>query len=91
MKMQALYVNAGWDFDTVWSICQNTDYPRLQWQILAADFVCPDGVGMEDVALFSRYWLRSNCGDCGGADLDGNGAVTLPDLLLFSDQWLGGR
>jgi len=91
MKTSALYATAGWDLVRVWSICPGGNYPRLRWQLLAADFVCPDGVGMEDMAYLSGYWLRQDCGDCGGADLSGDGAVTVSDLLLFAEQWLAGR
>jgi hypothetical protein len=23
---------AGWDFDTIWTICEGKDYPRLGWE-----------------------------------------------------------
>ena len=91
MKTRILYTTAGWNLDGVWSMCQNGLYPRLRFQLLAADFICPDGVGIEDFAFLSRYWMRQDCGDCGGVDLDGDGNVTLSDLLLFTDLWLGGR
>lgn len=116
MKTLTLYVEAGWDFDHVWSICQEIEYPKLKWQILPGDFACPQGVSMEDFAflsdcwlspvrltgdltendrvafedflILSRYWLLHECGDCGYADLNGDGAVELDDLLMMSEQWL---
>lgn len=91
MKTQTLYADAGWDFDQVWASFQGGHYPHLQWQLLAADFVMPEGVGLEDFSLLSRNWLRQECGDCEGVDLDGDSIVALSDLLSFSDQWLGGR
>lgn len=91
MKTQILYNNAGWDFDQVWASFQDGHYPHLQWQLWAADFVIPEGVGLEDFSLLSRNWLRHDCGDCEGVDLDGDSIVALSDLLLFSEQWLGGR
>jgi hypothetical protein len=30
MKQKASF--AGWDFETVWSICEGKDYPRLRWE-----------------------------------------------------------
>jgi len=30
MRDRATFV--GWDFETVWSICEGRDYPRLQWE-----------------------------------------------------------
>ncbi|MEA3443688.1 MAG: GLUG motif-containing protein, partial [Bacteroidota bacterium] len=34
MKTQSTFTNAGWDFNTIWSINSpnNSDYPYLQWQ-----------------------------------------------------------
>ncbi|MHC5001233.1 MAG: dockerin type I domain-containing protein [Planctomycetota bacterium] len=35
-----------------------------------------------------QYWLTVDCGDCGGADISGDGSVGLDDMLLCSEQWL---
>ena len=32
MKNRQIYVDAGWDFDTVWEMDPTTGYPRLQWE-----------------------------------------------------------
>lgn len=40
--------------------------------------------------IISQYWLQSDCGLCGGADVTGEGAVNLADLALFIDNWLSG-
>jgi len=45
--------NFGWDFESVWSICQGRDYPRLRWEGIK----CGAGRGRERVLL-----LRRGCG-----------------------------
>ncbi len=84
MQTQELYVEAGWDFDNVWSICEGIGYPRLQWQIPETDFVCPAGTGMEDLAAFSRCWLAviQPVGD-----LTGDGTVGYADFAILSRFW----
>jgi len=72
-------------------ICDGTNYPRLQCQILPADFLCPDGVDFLDYAYFSYYWLNENCAvlnDCEGADFDLSVCVDSNDLKTFTDSWL---
>jgi hypothetical protein len=32
MQKAQIYKQAGWDFVTVWSICEGKDYPRLRWE-----------------------------------------------------------
>jgi hypothetical protein len=32
MRMADTFLNAGWDFDKTWMICEGKDYPRLQWE-----------------------------------------------------------
>lgn len=91
MKTLTSFTNAGWNFFDLWAICEGTNYPRLKWQILSADRVCPDGVAMEDLAHFARRWMMTNCalpGACSGADLNFSSAVDLADLMILSDQWL---
>jgi hypothetical protein len=99
MKTRASFTNAGWDFagETVngdtdtWSICETTNYPRLTWQIPAADWVCPDGVTEPDLHFLANHWLLSNClgaNACDGTDLDSSDSVDWADLALFAEQWL---
>lgn len=48
--------------------------------------------GTEDLAGLAGQWLRTDCPDmpgCGGADLDGDGQVTLSDLSILAQNWLG--
>ena len=41
-----------------------------------------------DFALFSEHWQTSGCGQCGGADLSGDGDVDEEDLAEFTHNWL---
>ncbi|MHC4632043.1 MAG: GLUG motif-containing protein, partial [Planctomycetota bacterium] len=54
MKMASTFSSAGWDFWNTWTICEEMNYPVLQWQIPAADFLCPDGVDFIDFAFFAE-------------------------------------
>ena len=57
MQMKSTYESAGWDFNNVWHICETINYPKLIWQILPADIVCPDGVDIWDLAVLCQQWL----------------------------------
>jgi hypothetical protein len=43
---------------------------------------------MVDFGIFAGRWLDTGCSTCGGADLTGNGKVTLDDLRDFATYWL---
>jgi hypothetical protein len=91
MKQQASFT--GWDFNSIWRICETMNYPRLRWSIPAADFVCPDGVNFIDYAFFANNWMNSNCAvnnNCNGTDFDSSGTVDLADLVTFAGNWLQG-
>ena len=94
MKTLSTFTSAGWDFTTIWAICEGTNYPRLLWQIPDEDWVCPDGVSTEDLDYFVQQWLLTNCtaGNdyCDGADMDSSGEVNLADLAMFAQHWLEG-
>ena len=59
----------GWDFageqtdgsHEIWRMCEDgIQYPKLSWEYgRNGDFACPDGTGMEDMALLSANWLLS--------------------------------
>ena len=94
MKTQTTFTGYGWDFTNTWAICEDTNYPRLRWQIPNADWVCPDGVGIEDLLHFAARWMHSQCIDadrCNGTDLNGDGEVNLIDFVLIAETWLTGR
>jgi len=90
------FVSAGWDFvgesangtEDIWSICEGTNYPRLVWEIPSADWVCPDGVGLEDFSHFGSLW---GIGEGGAVNLDDEEGVGFGDLMIFCEQWLTGR
>jgi hypothetical protein len=91
MKQQASFT--GWDFMTIWAICEGTNYPRLRWQIPAADWICPDGVNVEDLDYFVQRWLLGDCAssnNCDGADMNGSGTVDFADFAIFAQHWLEG-
>ena len=99
MLTASTFLDAGWDFvgetengtEDIWSICEGTNYPRFVWQIPVADFVCPDGVTIDDFSFFMEHWLDDNCdssnGYCEGTDLDQSGAVDVNDLEIFFENW----
>ncbi|MEN6307613.1 MAG: GLUG motif-containing protein [Anaerohalosphaeraceae bacterium] len=91
-QMQTLttFTSAGWDFTTTWAICEGTNYPRFLWQIPAGDFVCPDGVFIEDLLYLSSRWLESSLEAYASADRTGDGKVNLDDYALLAEQWMSG-
>jgi len=100
MQTAATFLDAGWDFagetmngtDDIWRICEGTNYPRLAWQIPVGDFVCPNGITIDDLLFFLDYWLDEDCdftnAYCHGTDLDLSGAVDQADLEIFVESWL---
>jgi len=94
MQTDSTFTDAGWDFvgetangtEDIWDICQGTNYPRLVWQIPAADFLCPDGVNFIDYSYFGSAWNTSDP----NADLNLSGLVNHSDLKIFCEQWLDG-
>jgi len=102
MQTISTFTDAGWDFvdesvngtEDIWSICEGTNYPRLTWQIPAGDFVCPDGITIEDFVFFIEHWLDDNCNlsndFCDGTDLDKSGIVDAADFEILVENWLAG-
>jgi hypothetical protein len=94
MQSKAIYLE--WDFiddpndgtEDIWAICEGTNYPRLTWQIPAGDYLCPDGVALEDYSFFAQHWLQTDYGTAEGAELTGDGFVGIDDLLALTDYWL---
>ena len=77
MKTLSTFTSVGWDFTTpVWKICDGTNYPKLAWQHLPGDFVCPDGVDYYDLAIFTGQWLD-------------DGIVNFLDFAVFANSWHG--
>jgi hypothetical protein len=100
MKQQSNFV--GWDFtnetangtNDYWRMCvDGVNYPHLNWESMAGDFACPDGVNMEDLSCFVERWLLSDCAssnNCGGADMDSSGTVDFADFAMFAENWMEG-
>ena len=98
MKTKSTFTSAGWDFEAesangeedIWTISEGKTYPMLVHQRSTADFVGLHGVNMADFAYFAGYWGRTSCGQCGGADLTGDGNIDENDLNKFGENWLAG-
>ena len=84
MRQQSNFV--GWDFNNVWHICETYNYPKLIWQMLPGDIVCPDGVDFLDIEALCKQWLLEEI----PADLapsGGDGIVNFADFAVFAAQW----
>ena len=93
------FISAGWDFvnetnngiEDIWRLCVDlSGYPTLNWQNLAGDFACPDGVSIEDLSYLAHYWLDETLNPNEGADLTGEGDVTFTDFAIFAQNWQTG-
>ena len=88
MQQANTFTNVNWDFDTVWKICENTNYPRLMWEAdTPGDIACPYGVGIEDFSAVSAQWMLTTL----SADISpegGDGIINIADLARISSAWL---
>ncbi len=88
MKTESTYVDAGWDLVETWRVCDGLSYPKLLWQLLTGDFVCPDGVDMRDFAVLAGQWqLEKLAADV--APNGGDGIVNFLDWAVFANTWPG--
>jgi hypothetical protein len=94
MKKMNTFFSEGWDFWTIWTICEDMNYPTQMLLIPVADLDCPDGVNFIDFAIFASQWGRDNCNpsnaNCQGADINQSGIVDFWDLEIFAQHWLEG-
>ena len=44
----------------------------------------------KDFAALAQWWMDTDCGLCGGAELTGDGNVNTHDLKELADNWLTG-
>jgi hypothetical protein len=96
MQTESTFTDVGWDFtgeaingpNDIWAICEGTNYPRFSWQILVADFVCPDGVGLRDYAVLAEQWQQVGEHSADIAPEGGDGVVNWLDLAVFAENWL---
>ncbi len=95
MKTKSTF--SGWDFvgesdngtADWWRMCADGAYPRLTWEFSqAGDFVCPDGVTMEELLYLVNRWLATTSDASGSADANSDGTVNLADLAILSAHWL---
>lgn len=88
MQTKQTFLNTGWDFNMVWAICDGTNYPRLRWQpVSPMDFVCPDGVGTDDLNALAGEWLyETQIADM--APDGGDGFVDLVDWQHLAGAWM---
>ena len=96
MQTETVFTGAGWDFvgetangrEDIWRMCvDGPDYPKLAWQmIMLGDFVCGDGVEINDLDVFTQQWLMEKL----SADIfptDGDGVVDFADWAVLADDW----
>jgi hypothetical protein len=94
MKTQAMFTDAGGILQAttqwhcgLWRMCvDGTNYPRLTWALDAGgDWMCPDGVGVEDLDQLCSCWIETTQSP---ADINDDDAVNLGDYELLSKYWL---
>ena len=61
---------------------------RLYMGIPRGDLDKDYDVDFTDFALFSHYWQKLNCGECGGANLTNDRKVDVDDLREYIANWL---
>ncbi|MHC4784007.1 MAG: GLUG motif-containing protein [Planctomycetota bacterium] len=88
LQMQMLPSYTNWDFTNTWRICDGMNYPRLQWEPRpVGDFVCPEGVEINDLMILSDEWLVETM----SADMapeGGDGKVDLADWAHLTNAWM---
>jgi hypothetical protein len=94
MQTLSTFTSAGWDFVgemengylDIWRMCvDDIYYPKLSWQFPRGDFVCPDGVGYEDLLVFCDQWLLEKL----SYDIKPDGIVNFLDYADFANNWQG--
>lgn len=84
MMTPSTFTDAGWDFDSVWRICNGLNYPRLLWEPKpVGDLSCPEGVEMSDLNVFVNQWLFAEI----TMDLASDGVVDLMDWTILAEGW----
>jgi carboxypeptidase D len=61
---------------------------RIDVELSSADISGDRIVNFEDYSTLAEHWGLSGCGDCGGAELTGDGNVGIDDLRGFVENWL---
>lgn len=96
MWTQSTFIIFGWDFageddngtDNVWRMCSDgIGYPGLTWEFdMAGDFLCPNGVAIEDLEYLAERWLMTET----KADLNSDGSVDMLDYVILAQNWIQG-
>jgi len=66
-------------------ICEGTNYPRLKWQIPKTDWVCPDGVELEDMVYLAGKWMEN---PWIVRRMPMGRAVDLQDFEILASEWM---
>jgi len=100
MLVRSIFTGYGWDFlgedengiEDIWRMCVNgIHYPRLSYEHVRTDIVCPDGVGFDDVRYLTGYWLQEDCWEiprCSRVDWNSDGAIDMRDFAHAVEDWL---
>ena len=90
MHEEASY--AGWDFNSTWRICEGANYPRLQWEVpLPGDFVCPEGIELNDLLVLCEHWLSTDQPQYDIAPAwEPDGVINLLDFVVLAESWMSG-
>ena len=98
LQIQSTFTNKDWDFvgedvngtEGVWRMCvDGVDYPRLRWEFdRLGDWVCPDGVFVEDLAVVVDEWLTIGTDYPDLAPDGGDGIFDLYDVSALATNWM---
>ncbi len=96
MKSAATFKARGWDFvgesangtDDLWTICETMNYPKFAAMVPAGDFLCPDGVDVEELEFLAQHWLMLDYDKFVLADIVDNDIIDIDDLLVVCNNWL---
>ncbi len=94
MQTATTFISAGWGMLSptntplvnVWRMCEDgLDYPSLAVEFSRADFACPDGVGVSDLAVLAEYWLVVELEV--DVDFKPDNLINMKDWAVFAAAW----
>ena len=83
-NIRFIYIHSGFADPTI------VTYGFDDKPFLAGDIDKNKVVDLKDLKIFVARWLDVVCDDCSGADLTGDGQVTLLDFQTLAENWLAG-